>query len=103
LRALIGWSYDLLSEEEKGYLRIASVFVGGYPKTVAIWWPYASFRRFAFEKPDRKENDEYICTENHQQITYAQPCEDHRDEPSRTMAWSSAIKIRIISVIFRSP
>jgi hypothetical protein len=36
LRALIGWSYDLLSEEEKGYLRIASVFVGGYPKTVAI-------------------------------------------------------------------
>jgi predicted ATPase len=30
LRALIDWSYDLLSEEEKGLLRIASVFVGGW-------------------------------------------------------------------------
>ena len=30
LRALIDWSYDLLSEEEKKLLRIASVFVGGW-------------------------------------------------------------------------
>ena len=30
LRALIDWSYDLLSEEEKELLRIASVFVGGW-------------------------------------------------------------------------
>jgi len=30
LRALIDWSYDLLSEEEKRLLRIASVFVGGW-------------------------------------------------------------------------
>ena len=30
LRALIDWSYDLLSEEEKYLLRIASVFVGGW-------------------------------------------------------------------------
>jgi len=30
LRALIDWSYDLLSEEEKQLLRIASVFVGGW-------------------------------------------------------------------------
>jgi predicted ATPase/class 3 adenylate cyclase len=30
LRALIDWSYDLLSEEEKGLLRTASVFVGGW-------------------------------------------------------------------------
>jgi predicted ATPase/class 3 adenylate cyclase len=30
LRALIDWSYDLLSEEERQLLRIASVFVGGW-------------------------------------------------------------------------
>ncbi len=30
LRALIDWSYDNLFEEEKGLLRIASVFVGGW-------------------------------------------------------------------------
>jgi predicted ATPase/class 3 adenylate cyclase len=30
LRALIDWSYDLLSEEEKSLLRLASVFVGGW-------------------------------------------------------------------------
>ena len=30
LRALIDWSYDLLSEEEKGLFRTASVFVGGW-------------------------------------------------------------------------
>ena len=30
LRALIDWSYDLLSDEEKVLLRIASVFVGGW-------------------------------------------------------------------------
>jgi predicted ATPase len=30
LRALIDWSYDLLSEQEKAILRIASVFVGGW-------------------------------------------------------------------------
>lgn len=30
LRALIDWSYGLLSEEEKNLLRIASVFVGGW-------------------------------------------------------------------------
>ena len=30
LRALIDWSYDLLSEEEKRILRFASVFVGGW-------------------------------------------------------------------------
>jgi tetratricopeptide (TPR) repeat protein len=30
LRALIDWSYDLLSDEEKKLLRIASVFVGGW-------------------------------------------------------------------------
>jgi predicted ATPase/class 3 adenylate cyclase len=30
LRALIDWSYDLLPEEEKNLLRIASVFVGGW-------------------------------------------------------------------------
>jgi predicted ATPase/class 3 adenylate cyclase len=30
LRALIDWSYDLLSEEEKRLFRIASVFVGGW-------------------------------------------------------------------------
>ncbi|MCE9646443.1 MAG: adenylate/guanylate cyclase domain-containing protein [Chloroflexi bacterium] len=30
LRALIDWSYDLLSEEEKEILRVASVFVGGW-------------------------------------------------------------------------
>ncbi len=30
LRALIDWSYDLLSEEEKHLLRTASVFVGGW-------------------------------------------------------------------------
>jgi predicted ATPase/class 3 adenylate cyclase len=30
LRALIDWSYDLLSEEEKGLFRIASVFIGGW-------------------------------------------------------------------------
>jgi len=30
LRALIDWSYDLLSEEEKQLLRTASVFVGGW-------------------------------------------------------------------------
>jgi predicted ATPase/class 3 adenylate cyclase len=30
LRALIDWSYDLLSEEEKVLLRTASVFVGGW-------------------------------------------------------------------------
>jgi tetratricopeptide (TPR) repeat protein len=30
LRALIDWSYDLLSEEEKNLLRISSVFVGGW-------------------------------------------------------------------------
>jgi predicted ATPase/class 3 adenylate cyclase len=30
LRALIDWSYNLLSEEEKYLLRIASVFVGGW-------------------------------------------------------------------------
>ena len=30
LRALIDWSYDLLSDEEKTLLRIASVFVGGW-------------------------------------------------------------------------
>jgi predicted ATPase/class 3 adenylate cyclase len=30
LRALIDWSYDLLSDEEKNLLRIASVFVGGW-------------------------------------------------------------------------
>ncbi len=30
LRALIDWSYDLLSQEEKGLLRVASVFVGGW-------------------------------------------------------------------------
>lgn len=30
LRALIDWSYDLLSEEEKNLLRITSVFVGGW-------------------------------------------------------------------------
>ncbi len=30
LRALIDWSYDLLSDEEKGLFRIASVFVGGW-------------------------------------------------------------------------
>ena len=30
LRALIDWSYDLLSDEEKQLLRIASVFVGGW-------------------------------------------------------------------------
>jgi len=30
LRALIDWSYDLLSEEEKTLLRIASVFIGGW-------------------------------------------------------------------------
>ncbi len=30
LRALIDWSYDLLSEEEKALLRTASVFVGGW-------------------------------------------------------------------------
>lgn len=30
LRALIDWSYDLLSEEEKNLLRIASIFVGGW-------------------------------------------------------------------------
>ena len=30
LRAMIDWSYDLLSEEERGLLRIASVFVGGW-------------------------------------------------------------------------
>ena len=30
LRALIDWSYDLLSEEERNLLRIASVFVGGW-------------------------------------------------------------------------
>ncbi|MBK8421573.1 AAA family ATPase [Candidatus Villigracilis saccharophilus] len=30
LRALIDWSYDLLSEQEKNLLRIASVFVGGW-------------------------------------------------------------------------
>jgi tetratricopeptide (TPR) repeat protein len=30
LRAMIDWSYDLLSEEEQGLLRTASVFVGGW-------------------------------------------------------------------------
>jgi len=30
LRALIDWSYDLLSDEEKDLLRFASVFVGGW-------------------------------------------------------------------------
>jgi predicted ATPase len=30
LRALIDWSYDLLSEDERNLLRIASVFVGGW-------------------------------------------------------------------------
>ncbi len=30
LRALIDWSYDLLSDEEKSLLRTASVFVGGW-------------------------------------------------------------------------
>jgi len=30
LRALIDWSYDLLSDQEKNLLRIASVFVGGW-------------------------------------------------------------------------
>ena len=30
LRALIDWSYDLLSDEEKGLLQTASVFVGGW-------------------------------------------------------------------------
>lgn len=30
LRALIDWSYELLSEAEKGLFRIASVFVGGW-------------------------------------------------------------------------
>jgi tetratricopeptide (TPR) repeat protein len=30
LRALIDWSYDLLSDEEKGLLQFASVFVGGW-------------------------------------------------------------------------
>ncbi|MGE5463398.1 MAG: ATP-binding protein, partial [Syntrophothermus sp.] len=30
LRALIDWSYDLLSEEEKALFRLASVFVGGW-------------------------------------------------------------------------
>jgi predicted ATPase/class 3 adenylate cyclase len=30
LRALIDWSYDLLSDEEKALLRTASVFVGGW-------------------------------------------------------------------------
>ena len=30
LRALIDWSYDLLSEEERQLLRTASVFVGGW-------------------------------------------------------------------------
>src|SRR6185369_10372274 len=30
LRALIDWSYDLLSEEEKELLRNASIFVGGW-------------------------------------------------------------------------
>ncbi len=30
LRALIDWSYDLLSDEEKVLLRTASVFVGGW-------------------------------------------------------------------------
>jgi len=30
LRALIDWSYDLLSEEERGLLRTASVFIGGW-------------------------------------------------------------------------
>jgi predicted ATPase/class 3 adenylate cyclase len=30
LRALIDWSYDLLSEQEKGLLRTASVFMGGW-------------------------------------------------------------------------
>ena len=30
LRALIDWSYDLLTDEEKNLLRIASVFVGGW-------------------------------------------------------------------------
>jgi predicted ATPase/class 3 adenylate cyclase len=31
LRALIDWSYDLLSEEEQRLLRSAAVFVGGWP------------------------------------------------------------------------
>ncbi len=30
LRALIDWSYDLLSDEEKRLLQFASVFVGGW-------------------------------------------------------------------------
>src|SRR5215207_749944 len=30
LRALIDWSYDLLSDEEKGLFRTASVFIGGW-------------------------------------------------------------------------
>jgi len=62
LRALIDWSYDLLSEEEKNLLRIASVFVGG--------WTLEALE-FVAEEPSTLElleqlvNKSLVVTEEH--------------------------------------
>jgi len=62
LRALIDWSYDLLSEEEKGLLRIASVFVGGWTLDAL---EAVSEDPDAFEHLEGLINKSLVVTEEH--------------------------------------
>lgn len=55
LRALIDWSYDLLSEEEKRLLQFASVFVGG--------WTLEALETVA-DDPDTIENLEQLVNKS---------------------------------------
>jgi len=63
LRALIDWSYDLLSDEEKRLLQFASVFVGG--------WTLEALEFVAEEPPtlellEQLVNKSLVVTEEHQ-------------------------------------
>ncbi len=62
LRALIDWSYDLLSEQEKNLLRIASVFVGGWTLEAL---EAVSEDRLALEHLEGLVNKSLVVTEEH--------------------------------------
>lgn len=62
LRALIDWSYDLLSEEEKALLRISSVFVGGWTLDAI---EAVSDDPNVFENLEQLVNKSLVTTEEH--------------------------------------
>jgi predicted ATPase/class 3 adenylate cyclase len=62
LRALIDWSYDLLSEEEKALFRIVSVFVGGWTLDAL---EAAADDPNAIENLEQLVNKSLVVTEQH--------------------------------------